>query len=74
MTGAEHRTHESISQAAERTGINAQTFRRRIAYGQLPAYRSGRLIRVEPADVDALLVRIPTATVASVQLRVESPP
>jgi hypothetical protein len=35
--------------------------RRRIAHGDLPAYRCGRLIRVDPDDVDRMMVRIPTA-------------
>lgn len=55
------RQFESLSEAAERTGLSTYTLRRRIAQGRLPAYRSGpRIIRVDPADVDNLLTRIPT--------------
>lgn len=59
----EPRRYESLSAAAERTGLSVKTLRRRIAEGRLPAYRSGpRSIRVDPADVNRLMVRIPTAT------------
>ena len=55
------RQFESLSEAAERTGLSTYTLRRRIADGRLPAYRSGsRIIRVDPDDVDNLLTRIPT--------------
>lgn len=57
----ERRQFESLSEAAQRTGISTWTLRRRIAEGLLPAYRSGRrLIRVDPADVDRLLTPIRT--------------
>lgn len=57
----EPRRYETLAAAAERTGFSVRTLRRRIAEGQLPAYRSGpRSIRVDPTDVDRLLVRIPT--------------
>lgn len=52
----------SIAQAAERAGVSRDTIRRRIADGSLPAYRMGpRLIRLDPADVDALLRPVPAA-------------
>lgn len=51
---------ESLAMAARRTGVSVKTLRRRIAAGELSAYRSGRLIRVEASDVDALFVQIPT--------------
>ncbi|QKE85157.1 helix-turn-helix domain-containing protein [Arthrobacter sp. NEB 688] len=51
---------ESLATAARRTGVSVKTLRRRIAAGELCAYRSGRLIRVVASDVDALFVRIPT--------------
>lgn len=60
MNPPDRRSFESLSAAADRTGISAQTLRRRIACGQLAAYRTGRLIRVDPDDVDHLLVQIPT--------------
>ncbi|MDQ2852751.1 MAG: helix-turn-helix domain-containing protein [Actinomycetota bacterium] len=56
------RQYESLAEAAERTGLSARTIRRRIATGNLPAYRCGpRVLRVKPEDVDKLMVRIPTA-------------
>ncbi|MGX5692487.1 helix-turn-helix transcriptional regulator [Dermacoccus abyssi] len=56
------REFESLADAAERTGLSIRTLRRRIAAGQLPAYRSGpRVLRVDPADVDRLMVLVPTA-------------
>jgi excisionase family DNA binding protein len=53
---------ESIDSAAERHGIATKTIRRRIADGTIPAYRLGpRLLRVDPAEVDAaLLSPVPT--------------
>ena len=61
MNSAHRRSYESLTQAANRTGISTKTLRRRIACGQLPAYRTGRLIRLDSEDVDRLMVRIPTA-------------
>ncbi|MCG8656426.1 helix-turn-helix domain-containing protein [Yimella sp. NH-Cas1] len=56
------RQFESLADAAERTGLSIRTLRRRIAAGQLPAHRSGpRVLRVDPADVDRLMVLVPTA-------------
>lgn len=52
--------YESLSDAAERTGVSIRTLRRRITNGQLTAYRLGRVIRVQPDDVDQLLTRIPS--------------
>lgn len=55
------RQFESLADAAERTGLSIRTLRRRIAAGQLPAYRTGpRVLRVDPADVDRLMVLVPT--------------
>jgi len=53
---------ETIDQAAERHGVHPKTIRRRIADGTITGYRSGpRLIRVDPDEVDAALLRpIPT--------------
>ena len=62
MTTKVHREFESLSSAAERTGLSIRTLRRRVACGELAAYRHGpRVIRVDPDDVDRLMVRIPTA-------------
>jgi excisionase family DNA binding protein len=54
----------AIAAAAKRDGVSTKTIRRYIAAGLLTAYRVGpRLIRVDLAEVDALLHRIPTAGV-----------
>ena len=51
----------SIAEAAEHLGVNPRTIRRWIASGALTGYRAGpRLIRVDLAEVDALLKIIPT--------------
>lgn len=58
--------YETIAEAAERIGVHPKTLRRRIAEGKLPAYRLGhQIVRLNPADVDALLRPIPTAGVAA---------
>jgi len=62
MTTKIRREFESLSSAAERPGLSIRTLRRRIASGELAAYRSGaRVIRVDPDDVDRMMVRMPTA-------------
>jgi excisionase family DNA binding protein len=62
MTHQPWRQFESLTSAAERTGLSTKTIRRRIAAGQLTAYRNGpRVIRLDPNDVDRLMIRIPTA-------------
>jgi excisionase family DNA binding protein len=54
--------YESLVEAAERLGVSTKTLRRRIADGSLTAYRLGpHLIRLDPAEVDALARPIPTA-------------
>lgn len=45
----------SLQEAADRVGVSVKTLRRRIAEGKLPAYRSGRIIRVRAADVDEMM-------------------
>jgi excisionase family DNA binding protein len=51
----------AVEAAAEYLGVAPLTVRRRIASGQLRAYRLGpRIIRVDLADVDAMLEPIPT--------------
>lgn len=48
--------YESLAQAAERTDVSVKTLRRRIAAGDLPAYRYGpKMLRVDPDDVDQLM-------------------
>lgn len=47
-------------QAADYLGITDRTLRRMIAAGKLPAYRLGpRLLRIDVADLDALLRPVP---------------
>src|SRR5664279_2320545 len=52
----------SLSQAAETLSISVPTLRRRIAAGELPAFRSGRrIIRIRVSDLEAILRRVPSA-------------
>lgn len=52
-----------LSVAAEHVQVATKTLRRRIADGQLTGYRFGsRLLRVDLAEVEALLRPIPTRT------------
>jgi len=52
---------EPLAAAARRLDVSTRTIRRRIADGSLTGYRFGsRLIRVDVAEVDALLSPIPT--------------
>ena len=54
------RIYETLSQAAARTEVSVKTLRRRIASGQLLAYRYGpRTIRLDPNDVDKLMRPVP---------------
>ena len=53
------RTYESLPSAAARTGISVKTLRRRIADGVLPVYRCGRILRVDPDEVDGMFSRFP---------------
>lgn len=53
----------SISEAAEQRGLSDSTIRRLISRGELRAYRIGpRLIRIDPADLDALFTEVNPAT------------
>lgn len=51
----------SLEAAAARLDISPRTLRRRIADGTLPAYRIGRLVKVNPDDLGRLMQTIPTA-------------
>lgn len=56
------KTYESLAAAAERTDVSIKTLRRRISAGDLRAYRYGpRILRVDPSDVDKLMLPLPTA-------------
>lgn len=67
MSTAIHPDFESLRSAAGRTGFSVDTFRDKIARGELPAYRlsdkPGSAIRVKVADVDALLKPVLPAAV-----------
>ncbi len=56
------RTYESLPTAAARIGVSVKTIRRRIADGVLPVYRCGRILRLDPDDVDAMFCRYPQWT------------
>lgn len=49
---AEDITWLSTREAARRLGITARTLYRLIDNGELPAYRFGRVIRLQAAEVD----------------------
>lgn len=52
----------SLSAAADILGVSVHTLRRRIAAGELPAFRTGlRIIRVRLSDLETLLRRVPSA-------------
>lgn len=45
----------STREAARRLGLTARTLYRLIDNGELPAYRFGRVIRLQAAEVDAFI-------------------
>jgi len=54
---------ETLAEASARHRVSVKTLRRRISEGRLTAYRFGpTLIRVDPAEVDALLRPIPAVS------------
>ena len=59
------RIYESLPSAAARTGISVKTLRRRIAEGALPVYRCGRILRLDPEEVDGMFHRYPQWTAAT---------
>ncbi|WP_260439828.1 helix-turn-helix domain-containing protein [Humibacillus xanthopallidus] len=70
MNQKNRREFESLAEAAERTGLSTKTIRRRIASGVLAAYRSGpRVLRVDPYDVDQMMVRLPTMSAGPESMR-----
>jgi len=51
----------SLTKAAEMLSISVPTLRRRIAAGELPAFRSGRrIIRIRVSDLEKMLRRVPS--------------
>ncbi|MFH8252949.1 helix-turn-helix domain-containing protein [Microbacterium sp. B2969] len=60
----------SLVDAAADRKVSVKTIRRRIADGDLPAYRFGRrLLLVRREDLDALAQRVPTVTRATPRRR-----
>ncbi len=59
------RTYESLPSAAARTGISVKTLRRRVAEGVLPVYRCGRIVRLDPDEVDGMFHRYPQPVTAA---------
>lgn len=57
----------SIEAAAQRWGVSHDTIRRLIASGRVTGYRlNGRIIRLDPVEVDACFRPIPTAALTTV--------
>lgn len=54
------RTYRTIKEEAERTGLSERTLRRYVAQGRLRAFKAGKTIRFDPADVDSIFT--PTDT------------
>lgn len=54
------RQYESIQDAAVRAGVSVKTIRRRIDDGVLRAYRLGRIIRLDPMQVDQAFTQVPS--------------
>ena len=66
MSARPSQTYKTLAEEAARHQCSVKTLRRRIAEGKLTAYRFGpRMIRLDPAEVDALLRPIPTAGTAA---------
>ena len=58
----EHPVALTVAEAARRQAVSTKTIRRWISSGVLPAERVGpKLIRIKPADLDAVGRRIPAA-------------
>lgn len=54
----------TLEQAAERLAVSPRTIRRLVASGHVRAYRiGGRLLRIDPASLEASLRPIPTTGV-----------
>ena len=68
------RTYESLASAAARMGVSVKTVRRKIAEGVLPAYRCGRILRLDLNDVDNMFCRYPRSTAAALGPTGRQPP
>jgi excisionase family DNA binding protein len=61
-TRQKERRYLSVEAAATYVSVSTQTIRRHIDTGELPAHRFGKkLVRIEQADLDAMMRRIPAA-------------
>lgn len=57
MKSPDTHTYLSVQDAASRIGVHPKTIRRWIKAGHLTAYQVGpRLIRINPADLDAVVI------------------
>jgi excisionase family DNA binding protein len=67
VTSQTPRQFISLAHAAERADCSVKTLRRKIAAGELRAYRFGKSpeIRVDVAELDGLMRPIPTAADAT---------
>ncbi len=48
----------STAEAAQRLGIGARTLYRLIDQGEVPAYKFGRVIRLQQGEIDAYIDRV----------------
>jgi excisionase family DNA binding protein len=66
MPEALARKYATIEDEAERLAVNPRTIRRMIARGEITGYRLGnKLVRVNPAEIDAVMRPIPTVNGAA---------
>lgn len=49
-----NRKYITLTEAAELVSLNPRTLRKKVATGELRAYRMGRTLRFKPEDVEAL--------------------
>ena len=55
---AEHSRWMGTREACERLGITLRTLYRFIDEGQLPAYKMGRVIRLQETDIEAFITKM----------------
>ena len=60
-TPTRRRHFVSLAAAAEQLDVSVKTLRRRVADGTLPAYRVGRLLKINPDDLDRIVRPVPAA-------------